>query len=110
MPPTSLSGQIPSSLGNLANLQALDLSGNTLSGQIPSSLGNLTNLVVELDLHSNLLSGPIPTSLANLDILQILDLGANDLLWDLAVLGELGEPLDHRPEGERILQERSRAR
>ena len=40
----SLSGSIPSELGNLTNLTGLYLNDNSLSGSIPSELGNLTNL------------------------------------------------------------------
>src|SRR5689334_25200283 len=40
----SLNGTIPSSIGNLANLQYLNLSGNQLQGAIPPSIGNLVNL------------------------------------------------------------------
>src|SRR4051794_10914956 len=36
-----LNGSIPSSFGNLTNLQRLELSSNQLSGNIPSSIGNL---------------------------------------------------------------------
>jgi Leucine-rich repeat (LRR) protein len=51
-----LSGGIPSSLGNLVNLQFLALNYNQFSGSIPSSLGNLVNLQI-LALNSNQLSG-----------------------------------------------------
>ena len=74
-------GIIPESLGNLENLQELDLYGNQLSGhffifrggqcpltnlffvqfhagRIPESIGNLANLE-ELVLWGNELSGPI---------------------------------------------------
>src|SRR5438105_4616827 len=73
-----LSGGIPSSLGNLANLQYLSLSSNQLSGSIPSSLGNLVNLQ-GLYLFQNQLSGSIPSSLGNLVNLYDLELYNNHL-------------------------------
>ena len=39
-----LTGTIPATLGNLANLESLLLHGNQLTGTIPSQLGNLSNL------------------------------------------------------------------
>ena len=39
-----LTGEIPTELGNLANLQSLSLWGNQLTGEIPTELGNLANL------------------------------------------------------------------
>ncbi len=74
----NLSGQLPTSLGNLANLQRLYLYKNQLSGPIPTSLGNLANLQ-RLYLYKNQLSGPIPTSLGNLTNLEQLLLAANQL-------------------------------
>ena len=60
-------------LGNLANLQRLDLSRNRLSGEIPPELGNLANLI-DLDLDGNQLSGCILESLRDQ-----LNLGRSDL-------------------------------
>ena len=57
-----LTGSIPSSLGNLANLEYLYLIHNQLTGSIPSSLGNLANLE-HLYLGNNQLTGSIPSSL-----------------------------------------------
>ena len=37
-------GEIPTELGNLSNLQRLNLEPNQLSGEIPTELGNLSNL------------------------------------------------------------------
>ena len=64
-------------LGNLDNLQALELHDNQLSGPIPA--GNLANLF--LWLRDNQLSGPIPSELGNLDLdnLELLYLDSNQL-------------------------------
>ena len=41
---STISGEIPVSLGNCTNLTDLMLSHNELTGEIPASLGNLTAL------------------------------------------------------------------
>ena len=72
-----LSGGLPSSLGDLTNLQELWLSGNEFSGALPSSLGDLTNLQTLL-LNGNEFSGALPSSLGNLTRLQTLWLASNN--------------------------------
>ena len=57
-----LQGPIPPDLGQLANLQTLDLRYYHLSGPIPPDLGQLTNLEF-LYLRGNNLSGRIPPQL-----------------------------------------------
>ena len=91
-----LEGLIPAELGNLANLQGLNLSRNSLFGPVPAELGSLRNLQT-LDLFSNRLWGPIPPELSNLGNLQELGLNANSLFgpippWldNLGNLQELG--------------------
>ncbi|XP_020235204.1 somatic embryogenesis receptor kinase 1 [Cajanus cajan] len=74
----ALSGQLVPQLGQLKNLQYLELYSNNISGPIPNDLGNLTNLV-SLDLYLNRFSGPIPESLGKLSKLRFLRLNNNSL-------------------------------
>ncbi|KAJ1685572.1 hypothetical protein LUZ63_016962 [Rhynchospora breviuscula] len=79
-----LSGSLISQLGELTNLQYLELPMNNISGGIPTSFGNLTN-IISLDLQWNALSGPIPSSLDNLYYLKYLYLNGNNLTGSLPV-------------------------
>ncbi|XWS25037.1 hypothetical protein CRYUN_Cryun27aG0036500 [Craigia yunnanensis] len=74
----NLSGNLPSELGLLQGLYALNLSHNSLSGKISSSIGNMS-LLESLDLSYNNLSGEIPTAVALLDSLSTLSLSYNNL-------------------------------
>lgn len=74
----NISGIIPPDLGNLSNLVSLDLYFNNFSGPIPDTLGNLKNLRF-LRLNNNTLSGKIPPSLTDINGLQVLDLSNNHL-------------------------------
>ncbi|CAI9787094.1 unnamed protein product [Fraxinus pennsylvanica] len=74
----ALSGQLVPQLGQLKNLQYLELYSNNISGPIPSDLGNLTNLV-SLDLYLNSFNGPIPDTLGKLSKLRFLRLNNNSL-------------------------------
>ncbi|KAI9103564.1 hypothetical protein K1719_023187 [Acacia pycnantha] len=73
----NLSGQLVSQLGQLSNLQYLELY-NTLS--------KLQRLRF-LRLNNNSLSGSIPVSLTNVASLQVLDLSTNQLKGDIPVNG-----------------------
>ena len=77
-PYNSLTGTIPTELGNLTSLTFLDLSRNSLTGSIPSELGDLESLTI-LDLGLNSLSGTIPTEFGNLSNLTYLSLSYNSL-------------------------------
>ena len=90
-----LDGPIPTSLGTLAALEVLDLSGNQLAAG-PAELGGLS-VLVSLNLSANLLASGIPASLAGLANLTDLDLSQNALtgpippeLGGLANLRSLG--------------------
>ena len=60
-----LTGEIPPELGNLSDLQHLNLSDNNLTGGIPTELGDLSNLQ-ELYLGGNRLSGCVPDELRDI--------------------------------------------
>ncbi|XP_017437152.1 BRASSINOSTEROID INSENSITIVE 1-associated receptor kinase 1 isoform X2 [Vigna angularis] len=68
---SELSGQLVPELGQLPNLESLELHNNNITGEIPNVLGNLTNLM-SLDLYSNNITGQIPEELGNLKKLQSL--------------------------------------
>ena len=75
-----MTGEIPTELGNLANLQSLSLWGNRLTGEIPTELDSLTNLDT-LWLAGNRLTGCIPP--------RLRDVPNNDLdqSWAVILLG-----------------------
>ncbi|XP_077225762.1 uncharacterized protein LOC143858944 [Tasmannia lanceolata] len=75
---TFITGSIPTSIEMLQNLHQLYLGGNSLSGKIPYNIGNITQLT-DLDLGLNNLQGSIPLSLANCTKLLRLNLCRNNL-------------------------------
>jgi Leucine-rich repeat (LRR) protein len=60
-----LTGTIPSELGNLAKLKSLDISECNLHGTIPTELFRLTSLE-KLNLNTNLFTGTLPSEIGNL--------------------------------------------
>ncbi len=93
LPNNNLTGSLPPELGNLSELQWLDLRSNSLTGPIPSELGNLSELRV-LNLFNNSLIGPIPSELGNLSELRVLQLFNNSLTGPIpSELGNLSELL-----------------
>ena len=86
-----LVGNLPDSIGDLTELEFLDLSGNRLSGPIPSAIGKLS-LLTHLSLADNEFEGPIPSEIGNLSNLTTLRLGDNELEGSLpSVLFGLSE-------------------
>ena len=73
-----LRGSLPEELGNLTQLQGLQLGFNGLTGALPPQLGNLSNLHT-MTLNGNRLSETIPRELGRLRNLRLLDFGSNDL-------------------------------
>ncbi|KAF3434990.1 hypothetical protein FNV43_RR22077 [Rhamnella rubrinervis] len=80
----NLSGTLVPQLGQLTNLQYLELYNNNISGTIPEELGNLTNLV-SLDLYLNNLSESIPQTLGKLQKLRFLRLNNNSLTGQIPI-------------------------
>nr|XP_023894420.1 receptor-like protein Cf-9 homolog [Quercus suber] len=83
-----LSGEIPSSICNVTSNEILDISYNSLSGTIPSCLGNFSNSLVVMDLRRNNFYGTMPETFAegntlrtlvfnDLPVLQVLILRSN---------------------------------
>ncbi|XP_021973645.1 receptor kinase-like protein Xa21 [Helianthus annuus] len=81
----NLSGNIPSSLGSCGSLTSLSLKGNLFQGMIPPSLSSLKGLV-ELDISHNNLSGQIPRFLERF-LLEYLNLSYNDFEGEVPQLG-----------------------
>ncbi|GAA0176525.1 hypothetical protein LIER_42091 [Lithospermum erythrorhizon] len=75
----NLSGLIPKQLSNLTKLESLFLFRNQLNGQIPWELSRLSSLK-SLDLSDNILSGYIPESFSELKSLSLVSLMYNNLI------------------------------
>ncbi|MFQ6646989.1 hypothetical protein Gotur_020336, partial [Gossypium turneri] len=74
----SLRGSIPPSLANLSSLEELRLTYNALSGIIPESFGRLRNLSV-FAIFGNAISGIVPGALFNLSNIRAFDIGTNKI-------------------------------
>ncbi|THG05590.1 hypothetical protein TEA_011699 [Camellia sinensis var. sinensis] len=86
-----IGGSIPQEIGLLNSLNELALSNNNLTGSIPSSIGNLGNLTF-LYLYNNPLSGSIPQEIGMLRSLVDLDLAMNNLTGSIpASIGNLSQ-------------------
>ena len=74
--------EIPSNIGQLANLTNFSMSGLHLVGEIPSEIGNLSNLR-RLYINDNELTGEIPSEIENMSNLGHLVLDNNQLMGQL---------------------------
>ena len=73
---TDYSGALPGELGNLANLEFLNVGNRLLTGPFPAQLGSLGKLEY-LNSRGNQLSGEIPRELGDMTNLRVLQLGNN---------------------------------
>ena len=74
----NLRDTIPTEIGNLTNLQYLNLNENELYCSIPPEIGNLINLL-EININENNLLGIIPAEIGNLSNLKKIYLDQNRL-------------------------------
>ena len=58
-------GKLPFEVGNLKNINEMDISNNNLSSEIPTSIGNCS-ILEYLYLQGNFFWGAIPSSMASL--------------------------------------------
>ncbi|XP_037495191.1 receptor-like protein 15 [Jatropha curcas] len=72
------SGEIPPEIGNLSEIQVLNLSYNILTGPIPQTFSNLRQ-IESLDLSYNNLEGKIPSQLTQLYSLTVFSVAHNNL-------------------------------
>ena len=73
-----LESSMPESIGELSQLEKLNLASTRLIGELPSHLGTMQALRL-LDLSSNSLQGSLKTELASLQNLTLLRLDTNSL-------------------------------
>ncbi|KAL5774242.1 hypothetical protein ACOSP7_011799 [Xanthoceras sorbifolium] len=88
-------GSILTEIGEMRQLQVLNLNSNRLQGSIPSEICNLRNLG-DLYLSDNKFSGPVPACLSSVTSLRVLHLNSNNLtskipssLWSLRDIVDL---------------------
>mmetsp|Transcript_3846 Transcript_3846/g.5879 ORF Transcript_3846/g.5879 Transcript_3846/m.5879 type:complete len:652 (+) Transcript_3846:77-2032(+) len=72
----SLTGTIPSSLGDLSSLSLLDFSFNELTGRLPESLANLSSLSL-FAVNGNEITGNVPQSYGSLSNLASFSISEN---------------------------------
>ena len=75
----SLTGTLPSSIGNFGSITWMSIEYNDISGTIPSTISGLTSLQY-LYFHSNSFVGTIPSTISGLISLQRLYLNINSLI------------------------------
>ncbi|MED6159873.1 hypothetical protein PIB30_046239 [Stylosanthes scabra] len=78
----NLSGEIPSGLFRLIQVQSLNLSYNRFTGTIKNAIGGMKKLE-SLDLSNNMFYGEIPQSMTLLTFLGYLNLSCNDFSGEI---------------------------
>jgi Leucine-rich repeat (LRR) protein len=78
LPNNRLHGILPPEIGDLSNLEVLQLGSNELTGKIPPEIGKLHKLT-RLHVSGNMLNGPLPASIWDLDKLVKLSICRNPM-------------------------------
>ena len=90
LPYNGLNGSIPPGLFNLSALRNIALSSNLLSGNLPRDLGYRLPKLLFIELDGNNLGGVIPVSITNCSQLIILELSTNRFTGSIPdALGDL---------------------
>jgi len=77
-----LEGEVSVDVGNLTDLQLLNIGSCSLNGTIPNTIGNCSQLW-SINLKENNLIGAIPPEISNLDSLEFLQLQENQLIGSI---------------------------
>ncbi|XP_020683490.1 probable leucine-rich repeat receptor-like serine/threonine-protein kinase At3g14840 isoform X1 [Dendrobium catenatum] len=78
----SVSGQIPSWIGNITTLQNLALEANQFTGSLPKELGYLQNLQ-KMQFSANAFTGELPATFANLSNLVYFMIASNNFTGNI---------------------------
>lgn len=78
----SISGQIPSWIGNITTLQTIALEANQFTGSLPKELGYLRNLQ-KMQFSANAFTGELPDTFANLSNLEYFTIGSNNFTGNI---------------------------
>ncbi|GMP71658.1 hypothetical protein CsSME_00029980 [Camellia sinensis var. sinensis] len=82
MPNNSITGKMPSNIGDFQTLEYLDLSNNLFFSSLPLEIGKLGSLK-NLSLAGNNFSGSIPDSISGITSIEALDLSCNSFSGSL---------------------------
>ncbi|MCH87075.1 LRR receptor-like serine/threonine-protein kinase FLS2-like, partial [Trifolium medium] len=92
---SGVSGPIPAFIGNLSNLDSLNLEGNKMNGTIPESIGKLTNLYT-LNLLENYWEGTMTnTHFHNLTKLTSFSVSSKKNSFAMKVTNDWFPPFNH---------------
>ena len=84
-----LSGQIPTEIWSLVNLNVLDLTDNNLTGEIPSeAIPTFQPNMEEIDIPWNRFLGDIPETISNFSYVDISEISCGIYFLKIEINGE----------------------